>query len=257
LGYDPSASPVYPADQQFGEKYIIQQDTSRFSAFWSSCCDGVHDTILAINIGGNNVIGGPILFRKGVLPLNMYWDRNAFNSDGLPFIHDPPAPIGQGELDFDFPMTSWYDTTETGVCPFDFPILLTDTIFNFYSCWQADSVQFFDINGNENLPIGILSLRIKQWIGSIVGVGISSLTEQSRVAIYPNPNQGRFIIESENHLRFKYDLYSLAGSRMISTSNVFSNRQVVTCENLTAGLYLLEIITDNHLITYKKVLILN
>jgi hypothetical protein len=255
LGYDPSATAILTWDPEFAEEYIIV-DPSKFHAFWSSCCDGVHDTILTVNIGGDNGIGGPIRFINGILPLKMYWDRWAFYDSVLPFPDQSPAPRAQGRLAFEYPSGAWIDSTYTDWCAFDFPVLLTDTFTSFNSmCNMADFVEFFDIHGNTNTPLAYLNLEIEPWTGFLTGIQEPLSAWLDDFVVCPNPSSSWIRIESASGNLFNYQMYGTADGRLTGESESLRSYHTIDARQLLPGLYFIKITTNNVTLIYKSIII--
>jgi len=75
---------------------------------------------------------------------------------------------------------------------------------------------------------------------TVTGVGIRDITTQGNLRLYPNPNNGSFILESNNSIGHEFIIYDMLG-RTVTRQTITSNKQTVILKGLSPGAYTLEI----------------
>ena len=70
--------------------------------------------------------------------------------------------------------------------------------------------------------------------------GISLVTDNETISLYPNPNNGSFIIQSSSSIGREYSIYDMIG-RNIAQGNISSNKQNITLKGISMGSYTLEV----------------
>ncbi len=74
--------------------------------------------------------------------------------------------------------------------------------------------------------------------------------EEMDVKVFPNPAYDRFTIRSGDNIRM-YTIYDITGKVVRSRQNINANNEVVRIEDLTRGIYMVEITTDSGVMTRK------
>ena len=74
---------------------------------------------------------------------------------------------------------------------------------------------------------------------TVMGVGIHEISTKGNILLYPNPNNGSFILESNNCLDREFVIYDMLG-RIVVTQSIISNKQSITLKGLSPGTYTLE-----------------
>jgi hypothetical protein len=70
--------------------------------------------------------------------------------------------------------------------------------------------------------------------------GITSVTNAETISLYPNPNNGSFMLQSSGNIGKEYTIYDMIG-RVVAQGNINSDKQTITLKNISAGAYTLEI----------------
>ena len=240
LGYDPNAQDLgWPLnDTVFGERYW-PFDTSIFQSVWSSVVnDSAFKSVVRKTF--NNSID--ITFYKVTLPLTVYWDRTAFYDTALPFPDQNPAPVAEGLWTFDYPTTTYWDPSQPqGFCPFDSPIMMTDTMRQPGSaCWHTDSIYFWDINGNPNGTPSLMAISIRGWTGQVLSV---EEPEKTSINIYPNPFTDEISIEIDPTVEVdQIELIDIYGKYLKHLDNAKITHSLT---GLPAGIYFIHIKTPS------------
>jgi len=68
----------------------------------------------------------------------------------------------------------------------------------------------------------------------------SNVNDINYIELYPNPVENTLFIKTHNQ-NLSYSLYDLKGRKIYST-----NEKIIPMENLSAGIYVLRIVSDNH-----------
>lgn len=157
---------------------------------------------------------------------NTPFDRRFLQSFG-------PFDLAVGEkIDLDYAVVwarGYYNDNLGSVCELKTAAAAVD------SFWHAQSRGCFNIVLNQ-----------EEELEAKVGWGI-----------YPNPNQGRFVVEFENALRSQANLtvYDIAGRPVHQQSLSAANRRFeVATQNLAAGVYIVRVNGDNLQLTRKMIL---
>ncbi len=74
---------------------------------------------------------------------------------------------------------------------------------------------------------------------TVMGVGIHEIIAKGNILLYPNPNNGSFILESNNCIGREFVIYDMLG-RVVVTQSINSNNQSITLKGLSPGTYTLE-----------------
>ena len=74
---------------------------------------------------------------------------------------------------------------------------------------------------------------------TVMGVGIHEISTKGNILLYPNPNNGSFILESNNCIGREFVIYDMLGRTVIHQS-ITSNKQSITLKGLSPGTYTLE-----------------
>lgn len=84
-----------------------------------------------------------------------------------------------------------------------------------------------------------------------LGTGIKNTNTSNDLVIYPNPNNGNFTIKTDKKIQ-SITVFNLEGKEVFNSN---SGKKDVELKNLTSGIYLLEIETNNN--TYQQNFIIN
>lgn len=247
LGYDEDAQDFgWPqSDTVFGEVKLAI-DTSVFNASFTGF---TNNTALKVAVWRDLSNGSSIECYKGILPLKMYWDREAFYSDSLPFPDQSPAPRAQGELGANMYSYNPDSTYCTGV---DF-MVLTDTgsgTTGDNDCRRSDSVVFFDFFGTQYVG-EIYSFKITPWKGYLLG-GIAKYSLRE-ISVYPNP-AGQFLRIHSNGLIQQVSLYDISGREVANKHTINERAFHWDIAHIPSGLYLLEVRTLSHSASQKIII---
>jgi hypothetical protein len=172
----------------------------------------------------------------------------------LPYPDLYPAPRAQGLLGFDLPMTAWGDSAQTLFCPFSAPLLVTDTIYSYGACWASDSVQFFDIFGNQNVPIGYMGFGVFPWTGR--WVAINSPSDEQDIKIFPSPANDFIKIMSSLKEKITMAVIDIFGQQQLSASFFqYSSTLTLDVSSLHSGIYFLHIKDATEFYSQKIVIV--
>jgi hypothetical protein len=84
--------------------------------------------------------------------------------------------------------------------------------------------------------------------------GIHSLTKHP-IELYPNPNNGCFILQSESPRSLEVELYSATGQKLHQKSVLVSPSNQLAFSFLTPGIYFLKIYQNNQWIQTEKIIV--
>ena len=108
----------------------------------------------------------------------------------------------------------------------------------------------FDINGGTLASTGIAKIDDIVITGTST-VGIDESSFANFVKMYPNPNNGNFIIENNGEIN-KIVVYNVIGKCMYSNENISGSKTDLT--GFAMGVYLVQITTkDNDVLTQKLI----
>lgn len=79
----------------------------------------------------------------------------------------------------------------------------------------------------------------------VIYSGINSVETNNVARIYPNPNNGKFVIELTSAIEVEMNLYDMTGRVVYSTKQNSTNIINVDLNNLNSGIYIAEIKADN------------
>ncbi len=72
-------------------------------------------------------------------------------------------------------------------------------------------------------------------------------------SVYPNPVQDRLEISSDEHIIQQISITTMSGELMINVNDINNNQYTLVNDNLTSGIYLLSIRTENGVATQKVI----
>ena len=104
------------------------------------------------------------------------------------------------------------------------------------------SVQGTDVNGCENIT------TITQNVSNCTG--IKSIDSEYEFNIYPNPNQGLFIIEVNSEVII--NLFDVLGNKVL-TENLEEGKHTINLENQSSGIYILNLTKDGFVKTFRVI----
>ena len=82
-----------------------------------------------------------------------------------------------------------------------------------------------------------------------------SRLENNNIKVYPNPSNGHFIIK--DLLIDRINLYDMNGNRIVNFNyNIIGSSTEVKINNLTTGVYLIQLSYKNKLIGFKNIIII-
>lgn len=246
VGFDSLAfygsSSYTPSDTMFGckEQFV---DTSKFYVKWSStipCNNQLNcDSVYKINISQFTYCNptlcfpsGPLIeLHKGILPLKISWDINAFYSDSLPFSNQNNLPKAEGTLYINHPF--YVSARENGVLLSCDNVLITDTV-DFAPCRVRDSITIFSSFAGINVEQLFLSLSLRQWTGFWVSIhGVSNSID---FELFPNPTTDNLKLNFSERLS-KIRLFSLDGREVYNFT--FDGFKIVDVSSLPKGVYII------------------
>jgi hypothetical protein len=87
---------------------------------------------------------------------------------------------------------------------------------------------------------------------NVSGVGIENVEAAENVVVFPNPNNGNFVLRIENDQKFSsVRIYDITGRKILES--ILNNNKVLLTE-FPKGVYLAEFITNEYSIT-KRILV--
>ena len=261
LGYDKDANSALgpipgSIDTMFGEDYVVI-DTSEFRAYWVSCCDALHDTVLRVNVSDASIpMGFSISFNNGVLPLTVKWDKSLFYSDSLPYPNQSPAPYAQGIMNFYDPMSAL--EADSNCCPSVDLLLISDTTSfgekcQDLGCCRSDSAYFNFFCTALPGPLSGLGFTVEPWKGNLIGTAELTPGIHSKIRTYPNPASESIRVEHSVKVS-SMQLYSTTGQQMSVHVEQGLHYSTINVLRLPAGIYFLQI-KYNKFLSYHKVVI--
>jgi len=130
-----------------------------------------------------------------------------------------------------------------------------DSVIDDGGPWAADVI--YDINNDE----------YKMWFETFNGfslatapninIGIESKQElNNNLTAYPNPSSSIVTIEFDNptHEKHTINIYNYIGECVKSINNIYSNKLVVKMENLSDGMYFIELRNNQEIIAIEKII---
>ncbi|MBL4752710.1 MAG: T9SS type A sorting domain-containing protein [Flavobacteriales bacterium] len=231
-------------DSTLGEVKLIALDSSKFNAFLKTTSNG--DTVIKYEVNNINIESNfTIKFTRGIMPLTMYWDNNAFYSDSLPYPDLDTGPRARAEL--------WCSDGNpfNNNCPINSPLYLSDSSLNGGSFpeLRIDSI-YFDGNGINDEP-GTLLINIFPFDDPIDAIGEQS--ESQNIDISPNPTSNVLRIQSESNSPFNYRMYNLLGEQVLKSNTVALREAVIITNEFKAGFYFVRIEIEST-VTVQKII---
>ncbi|MDR2836656.1 MAG: T9SS type A sorting domain-containing protein [Bacteroidales bacterium] len=112
-----------------------------------------------------------------------------------------------------------------------------------------------------HLGMGTYTVTISNGNCSIVKIielthllGITSINNENKIEISPNPNNGSFTIEINSNENFeKYQIFDVIGT-IILDNKITSNLNEINIENIATGIYYIRFISNNNIYT-KKIIV--
>lgn len=265
LGYDSAATGMGVTgtydDTIYGVK-PIPIDTNLFYVCWTNDLrksfnpvvlkDSVYKTNVSKLIGSKFPGAYDIRMNSGILPLKISWDKILFYNDSLPFIINPPAPIGQSRFNVTF-SNNEVETENGNIICQNWPyIIVTDTTVSSY-CTAQDSMTIINLF-SDSIPVrwGNLSFYIHQWSGLNVDID-KNTTQNARSIIYPNPFDDNFTI-SLNNIKNSYSIkiINLLGNLVYKNENLQGDTRVFT-ESFDKGMYIVEAESEQLILRHKVI----
>jgi len=236
FGYDPSGQDFgWPqSDSIFGEK-LITVDTSKFNVYWES--GFLLPSALKVLIWQNLEFGSNISFVHTFYPpLILRWDSNLFYNSIIPYPDLEPLPDACGEI------TSSGDMSTDG-CSFMYPIIITDTTQGGgLVCYFSDSIIY-----NTGSLSG-LGFKVIPWKPNFL-FNEENKNDLNPFEIYPNPVNSILYLDKKINGEYMYQIFD--GTGMLLQKGNTSSSTTISFKDYSAGIYILNLISNNLLITYK------
>ena len=121
---------------------------------------------------------------------------------------------------------------------------------------QTNPTVTYNANGLYYVQMAAGSNCLNDTVGTVVNiteVGISKNQIKNSCLVYPNPNQGKFIISPSFQNNFDIQLFDILGQKVFEQKNLFGDSEINT-EKLPRGIYMIEI-SFNHTSIQKQILI--
>lgn len=86
-------------------------------------------------------------------------------------------------------------------------------------------------------------------LGEDPGTGITNYgsKENAKIMLYPNPASNLITLENRHHLNIQgWEIFSVDGSRIISSQNIFSDNEIIDIGILEPGFYLVKVIFEDN-----------
>ena len=110
----------------------------------------------------------------------------------------------------------------------------------------------YKVKARENLPLGTQvsntasiyfdnnpAVVTNTTINSVAPpLGIATISEESKIHLYPNPNKGTFTLETSNSINSPYTITDMLG-HIITQQNISSDRQTINMSEAADGVYTL------------------
>ncbi len=109
----------------------------------------------------------------------------------------------------------------------------------------------FDINGGTVASTGIAKIDNIIVTGTLL-TGIESNANVNAVSIYPNPNNGSFIIENTNNIEY-IRIYNAIGKLVFEAETSYDNR--ISLSGFDKGLYFVQLSNSDNNIQTSKVIV--
>jgi hypothetical protein len=109
----------------------------------------------------------------------------------------------------------------------------------------------FNTSGGTVASTGIAKIDNVIVTGTLL-TGIESNVNQNAVSIYPNPNNGNFIIENTNNIKF-IRIFNAIGKLVFETETTYDNR--INLSGFEKGLYLIQLINMDNDLQISKVIV--
>lgn len=243
IGYDSTACWDVPMclDSIFERWEVI--DTSKFNValyqypYYDITDIMLTDTVLKrIVMRGYNLddpIGSPIGFIKGKMPVTMRWNPNLLYSNSLPFPDISGKPRARADI-----WCSGYS------CPFDIPLVLTDSAHTGdFPIAAADSYTFVDPWGQTpNEAIYGLNIRIVPY--DLI-ISTSNISSTKVLKIFPNPTVDNITVANNFSPQTVIEIFDLFGNIILEK---FSNESytLINLNNLIPAIYIVRINNKNY-----------
>ncbi len=139
------------------------------------------------------------------------------------------------------PGTSWSVDTGTTI---DHTLIRNSNVTSGTTSWPVSTTQWtvysfgVDSLGAHNGPLNQAPCVIN---------GITAVESNNLVRVYPNPNNGKFVIELQNAIAAEIKLFDMTGQLVYTIKETSSNLVSIDANNLSAGIYLAEIKTGNQI----------
>ncbi len=137
----------------------------------------------------------------------------------------------------------------------DISLIATDLLegANSLIAVVTDTTTLLRVDGHDTFHLYTVTWNIQN---STLGIDtISTESNTIRIKMYPNPVENilNVSVESNQQKDFSLTLTSVDGKRLLSTTANTSGVTVINLENLSAGIYLLNIFQDGVAISQKKI----
>jgi hypothetical protein len=83
--------------------------------------------------------------------------------------------------------------------------------------------------------------------------GINQLANNSQISIYPNPNNGSFVIETNSTTKQTIQLYDVNGKMVLT--QIISGKTNIDASNLSEGVYNISIIRNEGIVNKRMVIV--
>lgn len=89
-----------------------------------------------------------------------------------------------------------------------------------------------------------LATQVPQPTACTMTTGIENVLANNLFSIYPNPTNSELNIQTSNIQKFNFNIYNSLG-QLVRTGNLESNTTTININDLTNGIYSIELLTDN------------
>lgn len=194
-------------------------------------------------VGGTYVIANPQADTVNLKPLADTLSNNAtgFNgNDAVALINGTDTIDVIGVIGVDPGATGWVVGTGTTA---NHTLVRNSTVKSGTKFWAVSTTQW-NVAGVDTFFLGTHT-GPSNITPCVIYSGINSVETNNVARVYPNPNNGKFVIELTSATEVELNLYDMTGRVVYSTKQNSTNIINMDVDNFNSGIYIAEVKADN------------
>ena len=167
----------------------------------------------------------------------------------LIFCGQTRSPVSPTNLDGYLTRTDWFGNS--GCNDTSVALNTEDIIINTYNLSNTDSSESFI----DTLPVVELPLTVVTNILCDSIIGVNEIIVQDNILLYPNPNDGKFLIASAVSEKIKkIEITNVLGQIISFNEKSIDDKIYVDIDEAVDGLYFINLITENNKYSLKTII---